>query len=44
MSMLHLLESEPGPNEREEIQALLAQIETALKLLEPGDVAGPSDE
>lgn len=33
------LESDPGPNEREEIQRLLAQIETALSLLEPGDVA-----
>ncbi|MBH5396335.1 hypothetical protein HZZ13_00675 [Bradyrhizobium sp. CNPSo 4010] len=39
-ALLERLESEPGPNEREEIQALLAQIETALKLLEPQDVAG----
>lgn len=27
------LQAEPGPNERAEIQALLAEIETALKLL-----------
>jgi hypothetical protein len=37
-------ESDPGPNEREEIQALLAQFETALNLLDPRDAAGPSDE
>lgn len=42
--LLEQLESEPGPNEREEIQRLLAPIETALSLLEPGDAAGPSDE
>jgi hypothetical protein len=29
------LESDPGPNEREEIERLLAQIATALSLLEP---------
>ncbi|MBR1208808.1 MULTISPECIES: hypothetical protein [unclassified Bradyrhizobium] len=34
------LESDPGPNEREEIERLLAQIETALSLLEPGDAVG----
>ena len=38
------LESDPGPNEREEIQTLLAQIETALNLLEPRDAAGSSEE
>ncbi|MCA6121236.1 hypothetical protein J6500_04850 [Bradyrhizobium sp. WSM 1704] len=43
-ALLERLENEPGPNEREEIQALLAQIETALNLLELGDGAGPSDE
>lgn len=35
--LLEQLETDPGPNEREEIQRLLAQIETALSLLEPGD-------
>ncbi|WGD55288.1 hypothetical protein QA641_16275 [Bradyrhizobium sp. CB1650] len=43
-ALLERLESGPGPNEREEIEALLARIETALNLLEPGDAAGPSDE
>lgn len=38
------LESDPGTNEREEIERLLAQIDTALGLLEPGDAAGRSDE
>ncbi|MET4717166.1 uncharacterized protein YicC (UPF0701 family) [Bradyrhizobium japonicum] len=38
------LESDPGPNEREEIERLLAQIETALSLLEPGDAVGRLDE
>jgi len=38
------LESDPGPNEREEIERMLVQIETALSLLEPGNVAPPSDE
>ncbi|WP_439400061.1 hypothetical protein ACRQ5Q_41330 (plasmid) [Bradyrhizobium sp. PMVTL-01] len=28
------LESDPGPNERQEIETLLAKIETALKLLD----------
>ncbi|WBL77291.1 hypothetical protein I3J27_30385 [Bradyrhizobium xenonodulans] len=31
--LLARLEADPGPNERAEIQALLAKIETALKLL-----------
>lgn len=43
-ALLERLESDPAPNEREEIQALLAQIETALDLLEPRDAAGTSDE
>ncbi|QQO12565.1 hypothetical protein JJB99_24245 [Bradyrhizobium diazoefficiens] len=43
-ALLERLERDPGPNERDEIQALLAQIETALNLLEPGDAGGPSDE
>lgn len=43
-ALLERLENDPGPNEREEIQALLAQIETALNLLEPRDAAGTSDE
>jgi hypothetical protein len=42
--LLAQLESDPGPNEREEIESLLAQIETALGLLEPGDADGRSDE
>lgn len=33
--LLTRLEAHPGPNERAEIQALLAKIETALRLLEP---------
>lgn len=43
-ALMERLESDPGPNEREEIQALLAQIETALNLLDPRDAAGPSDQ
>ncbi|MGY3036160.1 hypothetical protein ACVIIV_005330 [Bradyrhizobium sp. USDA 4354] len=31
-ALLERLESDPGPNERENIQTLLAQIETALNL------------
>ena len=42
-ALLARLESDPGPNEREDIERLLAQIETALSLLEPG-IAAPSDE
>jgi len=38
------LESDPGPNEREEIERLLAQIETALSLLARPDAAAPSEE
>ncbi|WGD51440.1 hypothetical protein QA641_39340 [Bradyrhizobium sp. CB1650] len=43
-ALLERLERDPGPNEREEIQTLLAQIETTLNLLDPRDAAGPSDE
>ncbi|QQN65600.1 hypothetical protein JIR23_07805 [Bradyrhizobium diazoefficiens] len=43
-ALMERLESDLGPNEREEIQALLAQIETALNLLDPTDAAGPSEE
>lgn len=43
-ALLERLEGDPGPNERDEIQAQLVQIETALNLLEPGETAGPSDE
>lgn len=43
-ALMERLESDPGPNEREEMQALLAQIETALNLLDPRDAAGPSDQ
>jgi len=42
--LLERLESDPGPNEREEIERLLAQIETALSLLGPGDAAASSEE
>jgi hypothetical protein len=42
--LLAQLDGDPGPNEREEIERLLAQIETALSLLGPGDAAGRSDE
>lgn len=35
--LLARLEAAPGPNERVEIQALLAKIETALRLLERQD-------
>ena len=37
------LESDPGPREREEVERLLAQIETALSLLGPGGAAAPSE-
>ncbi|MBB4382971.1 hypothetical protein [Bradyrhizobium sp. SBR1B] len=43
-ALMKRLESDPGPNEREEIERLLARIETALSLLEPGDAAAPSEE
>ena len=33
--LLARLHAAPAPNERAELQALLAKIETALKLLEP---------
>ena len=39
--LLARLEADPGPNERAEIQALLAKIETALKLLEPQSASLP---
>ena len=42
--LLEQLKSDPGANERVEIERLLAQIETALSLLEPGDAAAPSEE
>jgi hypothetical protein len=42
--LMEQLESDPGPNERAEIERLLAKIETALSLLEPRDAASPSDE
>ncbi|MEY9178783.1 soluble cytochrome b562 [Bradyrhizobium sp. USDA 326] len=43
-ALLDRLESDPGPNEREGIERLLAQIETALSLLEPGNAAAASEE
>ena len=41
--LMEQLESDPGPNERVEIERLLAKIDTALSLLEPRE-ASPSDE
>lgn len=38
------LQQDPGPHEREEIERLIAQIDTALDLLKdtgPGDTADP---
>ena len=43
-ALMERLESGTGPNEREEIKRLLAQIETALNLLESGDAATPGEE
>nr|WP_092088360.1 hypothetical protein [Bradyrhizobium brasilense] len=43
-ALMERLESGTGPNEREEIERLLAQIETALNLLESGDAATPGEE
>jgi hypothetical protein len=42
--LLAQLESDPGPYEREEIEGLLAKIETALCLLQPLDAVSPVDE
>lgn len=41
--LLARLEADPGPNERAEIQALLAKIETALKLLGAQDAAAADE-
>jgi hypothetical protein len=38
--LLERLQEDPGPNEREEIERLLAEVDTALNLLED---AGPSE-
>ena len=35
--LMQQLENDPGPNEREEIERILAKIETALSLLAPAD-------
>ncbi|UWU75420.1 hypothetical protein N2603_36120 [Bradyrhizobium huanghuaihaiense] len=43
-ALVERLESGTGPNEREEIERLLAQIETALNLLEHGDATAPDEE
>ncbi|MET3336915.1 MULTISPECIES: hypothetical protein [Bradyrhizobium] len=40
--LLARLETDPGPNERAEIQAVLSKIETALKLLGAQDSAAPA--
>ena len=42
-ALMERLENGAGPNEREEIERLLAQIETALNLLESGNAA-PREE
>ncbi|WP_256477620.1 hypothetical protein [Bradyrhizobium sp. C-145] len=42
--MLARLEADPGPNERAKIQALLAKIETALKLLGTEDSAAVGED
>jgi hypothetical protein len=42
-ALVERLESDPGPNEREEIERLLAKIETALSLLDPDGPAGGGD-
>ncbi|WP_277996328.1 hypothetical protein [Bradyrhizobium japonicum] len=42
--MLARLEAGPGANERAEIQALLAKIETALKLLGTQDSAAAGED
>lgn len=42
--LLERLEEDPGPNEREEIERLLEQIDTALNLLEEAGPSAPRDE
>lgn len=42
--LLKQLESNPGPNERAEIERLIEKIETALSLLDRQDAARPDDE
>jgi hypothetical protein len=42
--LLEQLESNPAPNERDEIERLLAQIDTALSLLGPEETAPPGEE
>jgi hypothetical protein len=42
--LLARLEADPGSNESVEIQALLAKIETALKLLGADDSAAAGDD
>ncbi|WP_369721287.1 hypothetical protein AB8Z38_30220 [Bradyrhizobium sp. LLZ17] len=41
--LMEQLENDPGPNEREEIEQILAKIETALSLLDPGDPVAESE-
>ena len=38
--LLERLQENPGPNERDEIERLIAQINTALDLLEAPDESG----
>lgn len=39
--LLELLQSDPGPNEREELEQRLVKVETALTWLE---TSGPADQ
>ncbi|WP_187437625.1 hypothetical protein [Bradyrhizobium rifense] len=41
--LMEQLENDPGPNEREEIERLLAKIETALSFLDPDDPAAEGE-
>jgi hypothetical protein len=41
--LMEQLENDPGPNEREEIERILAKIETALSLLDAEDPAAEGE-
>lgn len=42
--LMEQLENDPGPNEREEIERVLSQIETALTWLDPKDASGEGEQ
>jgi hypothetical protein len=42
--LLERLQEEPGPNERDRIERLIAQIDTALTMLDEAGPGTPSDE